>query len=118
MHFEALVAHVGEMFEAYQKQSAAIATLNLGLTDIRAKSMVWYRASKRLNASIPWLDTSKMHLPFEGAFEHAIGRTWNNMTTSKVTQLEAALGKDATLLARAKERQANETLRLGQSDQI
>ena len=102
-HFGALAAHAGEMFELYAAQSAALATLTSGLTDIRAKSMVWYRASKRLSTSIPWLDTAKMQLPFEGAFEHAIGRTWNNMTTSKANQLEAALGREAVLIAKTKE---------------
>ena len=60
--------------------------------------MVWYRSSKQTNQSIPW-SKGEMQLPFEDAYEHGIGRSWNNMTAAKVKELESAMGKDAAKLA-------------------
>ena len=64
--------------------------------------MIYYRLSKKTCSSIPWSDT-EMVLPFEAAYEHRIGRKWNNCTSAKVEIIERTIGKDAADIAIEKE---------------
>ena len=92
------------MFSLLAEQNEVIKQLSDNLTQLRAKEMVWYRSSKQTNKAIPW-SSVEMQLPFESAYEHAIGRTWNNMTASKLKDLlKAALGKEAASLSISKEK--------------
>ena len=43
-------------------------------------------------------------LPFEAAYEHAIGRKWNNCTSAKVDMIERGISKEAAQLAIEKEK--------------
>jgi YesN/AraC family two-component response regulator len=102
-HFKGLVGHAADVFSLLADQNEVIKQLSDNLTQIRAKEMVWYRSAKQTNKAIPW-SSVEMQLPFESAYEHAIGRTWNNMTASKLKDLEAALGKEAASLSISKEK--------------
>ena len=64
--------------------------------------MAWYRSSKRTAQSLPWSDVD-MQLPFEAAYEHCMGRKWNNCTEQKMKELQKGIGKDAAALAMAVE---------------
>jgi hypothetical protein len=97
-HFKGLTDHTSDMFSLLAQQNTAIKDLSDNLIRLRAKEMVWYRSSKQTNQSIPW-SNGEMQLAFEGAYEHAIGRPWNNMTAAKLKELESAMGKDAAKLA-------------------
>ena len=83
-----------EIFELYAEHNALIKKLDESVVKIRSKSMIFYRGFKRSAKPIPWL-FPVMELPFEQAFEHALGRPWNNMTSSKLKSLEHSLGKEA-----------------------
>ena len=97
-HFQALTGYMKETFELYTQQSDHIAGLNLNLVQLRAQAMIWYRLSKKTYATIPWSNT-EIILPFEAAYEHAIGRKWNNCTAAKVDLIERGMSKDAAQLA-------------------
>ena len=101
-HFDSLAKHTDELFELYAKHADLMLRLDASLTNIRAKAFIWYRQAKQRNRSIPWLRTP-MELVFEGAFEHAIPRTWNGCTAAKANQLQRFLGKKATDMAKEKE---------------
>lgn len=97
-HFRDVSVHTTDMFSLLSQQGEAIKQLSNSLTQLRAREMAWYRCSKRTSKSIPWA-SADMQLPFEGAYEHAIGRSWNNMTASKLKELEHAMGKEAARIA-------------------
>ena len=101
-HFLDLSAHVREMFEVYSEQQMYLSQLGTSLTQARAKTMAWYRSSKRTAQSLPWSDVD-MQLPFEAAYEHCMGRKWNNCTEQKMKELQKGIGKDAAALAMAVE---------------
>ena len=101
-HFLELSTHVKEMFEVYSEQQMHLSQLGTSLTQARAKTMAWYRSSKRTAKSLPWSDVD-MQLPFEAAYEHCIGRKWNNCTEQKMKELQKGIGKDAAALAMAVE---------------
>ena len=103
-HFKGVADHATEMFSLLSKQKTAIMKLTDNLVHLRVKEMAWYRPSKEINKSIPWSDTD-MQLLFESAYEHAFGRCWNNMTATKLKELEGAMGKEATKLAIDKEKE-------------
>ena len=91
-----------EIFELYAEHNALIKKLDESVVKIRSKSMIFYRGFKRSAKPIPWL-FPVMELPFEQAFEHALGRPWNNMTSSKLKSIEHSLGKEAASIALEKE---------------
>ena len=101
-HFLELSAHVKEMFEVYSEQQMHLSQLGTSLTQARAKTMAWYRSSKRTAKSLHWSDV-EMQLPFEAAYEHCMGRKWNNCTEQKMKELQKGIGKDAAALAMAVE---------------
>lgn len=99
-HAESLTTHLTEMFELLANHDSILRQLDESIAAIRVKSMSWYRATKKsdlfskLNLSLPW----------EHAYEHAIGRVWNNMTSAKAKELDKALGRKAAELAIAEEK--------------
>ena len=113
-HFKNLAGHTIDIFSLLSQQGEAVRRMSNNLTQLRASEMVWYRASKRTSKSVPWA-TAEMQLPFESAYEHAIGRSWNNMTTNKLKELEHSMGKEAARMAidqeSAKEASSNKAKR-------
>ena len=91
-----------ETFELFTKQNDHIVGLNTSLVQLRSRAMIYYRLSKKTCGSIPWSNT-EMVLPFETAYEHAIGRKWNNCTSAKVDIIERGISKEAAQLAIEKE---------------
>jgi hypothetical protein len=104
VHFKGVADHATEMFSLLSQQNTSIKELSDNLIQLRAKEMAWYRSSKETNKSIPWSGTD-MKLPFESAYEHSIGRSWNKMTAAKLKELEGAMGKEAAKLAIEKEKE-------------
>ena len=98
-HLALLTTHATEMFELYANHDALLRQLDASITAIRAKAMVWYRRVKRTELA----STHNLALPWEHAYEHAIGRVWNNLTTAKARELERHLGRKAAELAIAQE---------------
>ena len=62
--------------------------------------MTWYRHVKRSDIAFRF----SLSLPWEHAYEHAIGRIWNNMTTAKARELDTNLGRKAAELAITQEK--------------
>ena len=96
-HFESFGRHSADLLSALARHHDLIEKCNQSAVQLRAKVFTFYRCSKRVNMNTPWLNIP-MKLPFEDAYEHAIGRPWNNLTTSKAELLERELGKSATQL--------------------
>lgn len=93
-HFSALTKHSAEMSELYSHHHNLIKQLDESTVKIRAKEFMFYQESKRLNFKMPHLHVP-MQLPYEEAVDFARDRYWNNVTRSKVEEIEAGLGKDA-----------------------
>ena len=93
-HFLDLATHVKEMFQVFSEQRAHMAKLSASLTQATAKTMIWYRSAKRKSNSLVW-SKAEMELPFESAYEHAIGRKWNDCTAAKADLLQESMGKEA-----------------------
>ena len=96
-HFGSFGKYSAELLLALAHHHDLIEKCNQSAVKLRAKVFSFYRCSKRVNMDTPWLNLD-MKLPFEDAFQHAIGRPWNNLTTSKAELLERGLGKSATQL--------------------
>ena len=101
-HFQQLGIHSEELLKALAQHHALIHELNQSAIALRAKVFRFYRKSKGVNQDVPWLQAS-MLLPFEQAFQHAIGRDWNNVTHAKARLIEEGLGKAAAQLCMKEE---------------
>ena len=90
-HAESITTHLTEMFEMYANHNSLLRQLDESITAIRVKAMAWYRNAKKTDL----LSRFNLTLPWEHAYEHAIGRSWNNMTSAKAKELEKRLGRKA-----------------------
>ena len=99
-HMKSLTTHLTEMFELYANHDSLQRQLDASLTAIRVKTMTWYRHMKRSDIASKF----RLTLPWEHAYEHAVGRIWNNMTAAKEKELDSNLGRKAAELAIAQEK--------------
>ena len=100
-HFGSIVAFQMSMHSTFAEQEARIAGMTLGLNEMKAKCLLRYRRSKRVQQTM--MKDGGMSLPWEVGYEHALKMTrqnrfaWNSVT--KRPELDRAMGKEAVKLA-------------------